>query len=472
MYEEERALLQEMAQEAIVELYKMQFLARCAEDPTEFFIKNGLENKVVQLDDVGKGYEALIITLGWRAILNTKKYARVARVFIPALRKIYWKGHMQDEAQKLLHEMMLQSTIPFNDLDKPMGGSDYTELDSYIGIPLDSLTVEMERQDLGDRAAPIVPHYQDAVTGMICEAYEGYEREQALNASRFNLDISDDEWYDEGEITSVPIYQENEMMLHLDMQEVYRLIHTFRTIWGSYGKERLYQFIINGTEEFLPQNLSVVCASFQIPNWVLKNTPCEGYSSLLAFDKLFGDDCLDEFVDFYDEVTDFEGASREVLSEEEISDIADGWIRSYIDTFTGTRVQESKLYAEGVFNAIATNQANLNDAGWANWRAHKSPQGAEAFNFAYQQAKAEGANESAALKYAWQKFSDAGKILSINERGLRVQSTKTNKIRLVDWLRAGDEIATYLIRLGKDERERLIKILTEKGWGAELLTRI
>lgn len=125
-----------------------------------------------------------------------------------------------------------------------------------------------------------------------------------------------------------------------------------------------------------------------------------------------------------------------------------------------------------MFNAIATGEADLTGAGYKNWRWHKSKQGSQAFDFAYCQSKFEGANESAAYKLAWKKFWDAGFIVKVRPDGLTVASEATGKPRKIGWERAAGEIATYLIRFTADEKDRLLKLLTEKVWGLKFVDKV
>ena len=479
MSQEEHELMQEMAQETITELYKWQFLSH-GSNPTQFFIDAKLEDKIVRLDDVGKAYEEMIIRLGWQAILDEgkkkqSKYARVARVFLPALRKIYYAGYAKHETQLLMEEMMLQSTIPFNDLDNHFGGDDYTELDSYTGQPLDQITPEQERTDLGDHAAPIVPQLGDGLTARITEAYKDSElATQATNASRESYDVSEEVWYEDRDRDNGPIQQERDLMLHLNMGEVYALIRTFRKLWqrkNSHGARIINWWL----QEIAPynyetQNLLAVMLAFQMDDMLSYiHCPLPRISNLRRLNDIFGDDILDEFVNLYDVVTDKEGSARDILTEDEIIAIAKGFEKEIVNTFKGSDIKHTRIYASGVFNALATGEADLTGAGYKNWRWNKSKQGSQAFDFAYCQAKFESANDRDAYKLAWSKFWNAGFIVRIHSDGLTVASEGNGKTRKVSWSRAADEIATYLIRLTKDEKERLVKLLTDKNWGAELV---
>lgn len=101
----------------------------------------------------------------------------------------------------------------------------------------------------------------------------------------------------------------------------------------------------------------------------------------------------------YDDVTDKEDSARDVLTEDEILDIAKGYEGEIIDTFQGEDIKHTKVYASGVFNALATGETDLTGAGYKNWRWNKSKQGSP-FDFAYCQARFEGANNSTAFKFA------------------------------------------------------------------------
>jgi len=486
-YTEEAEVLQELTNEAFTKLYTLQFLShKC--DPVQFFTENKLEDKIVQLDDVGKGYEEMIIRIGWKAILDEgkkkqSKYARVARVFLPTLRKIYYKGHLKQEAQYLIEEMCLQSTVPFNDLGNDFGGDNYSELDSYTGQPLDHITPEQERMDLGDKAAPVIPQLGDGLVSRIASAYTNdkvvvSEHDllsiQATNASRESYDVSEEVWYEERKERPSPIQQENEQMLHLDMREVYRLIHSFRSMWER--KTHLGRVIFWWLKEhaykcYEPQNLLAVCHAFCISENMLKKIHCPlpGVKNLYEMDRHFGNDIIDEFNDLYDVVIDNEGFAKNTLTEDDIFEIGRHFEKEIINTFDGQDIKHTKVYARGVFNALATSEADLTGAGYKNWRWNKSKQGSQAFDFAYCQAKFEGANDRNAYKLAWHKFWDAGFIVKVHPDGLTVASEGNGKSRKVSWQRASDEIATELIRLTKKEKERLVKLLTENDWGAELV---
>ena len=89
-YLTQQHIIQDLAKEKVVELYTHQFLSHTCE-PTDYFKTHNLEDKVVQLDDIGKGYEAVILRLGWRAMdiatNGDKKYARVAEMQKKAKKK-------------------------------------------------------------------------------------------------------------------------------------------------------------------------------------------------------------------------------------------------------------------------------------------------------------------------------------------------------------------------------------------------
>ncbi len=71
------------------------------------------------------------------------KFARVAREYLPALRNIFWRGHCKDEAQELIQELTLESTVPLSELELAFGyiGDQYQQVDSYVGETLDTLPV-------------------------------------------------------------------------------------------------------------------------------------------------------------------------------------------------------------------------------------------------------------------------------------------------------------------------------------------
>lgn len=357
-YTEEQELMQELAEKKVTELYKLQFLSHTGE-PTSFFLTHNLEEQVVQLDDIGKGYEEMIIRLGWKAMDNEskkpmKKYARVARVFLPALRKIFYKGFAKREAQLLMEEMMLQSTVPFNDLDGGFGGNNYTNLDSYTGQPLEQITLEQERMDLGNRVAPIVPQISDGLTARIIEV-NGDLMVQASNASRENYDVSEEVWYEDRDREDGPIQQENDLMLHLNIGEVYSLIRTFRRMWfkkNRRGERVIFWWLKNAApKNYRPQNLLAVILAFQLDN-MLSQIPCHfppgsslrDVKNMQQFYELFGDDILDEFVDMYDDVTDNEGSAKEFLTEDEIFDIARGFEDAIVATFNGDSIPHTRVF--------------------------------------------------------------------------------------------------------------------------------
>ena len=479
-YLEEQELLQELAQDKVVELYTLQFLSHSG-DPTEFFITHNLEDKVVQLDDVGQSYESLIIRLGWKAVdlqkEGKKKYARIARVFLPALRKIFYSGFAKRQAQLLMEEMMLQATVPFNDLENRYGGNDYAELDSYTGQPLDDITIDQERKDLGDRAAPLVPHVDDNLTARIVEVNPA-NIAQATNASRDHYDVSEEVWYEDREREDGPIQQNNDLMLRLNMGEVYSLIRTFRKLWNKknrHGGRVIFWWLRNvAWEQYKPQNLLVVCHCFGISDVILADMPCPlpNAKNFLRLDRLFGHDILEEFIDLYDEVTDKEGAARNILTEDEILDIAKDFEEEILATFYGDNIPHTRVYASGVFNALATGEPDLTGAGYKNWRWHKSRQGSQAFDYSYCQAKLKGIDNSTAMKLAWKNFWGAGFIVKVHKDGLTVASEANGKSRKIGWKQTAREIATDLIRFTGCEKAKLFKILTDKGWGLDLLEKI
>jgi hypothetical protein len=441
----------------------------------------------VRLDDIGKGYEEMIIRLGWMAIDAEKasqgkpKYARVARVFIPTLRKIFYKGYYKRAAQLLMEEMYLQSTVPLNDLNDSYGGAgnNYYQLDSYTNQPLD-MTIDEERKFIGNEAAPIAPPLSDGLTARIVEVAP----EQA-NFSRENYDVSEDVWYEDREREDGWVVAENTQMMKLNMGEVYALIRTMRKLYPKKNKngESILLWWLNNIApgNYEPQSLLVVMSCFNLDE-VWKDIPCildEPYTNfhiktLQDLDYYFGDDIIDEFNMLYDEVTDREGANRDALNEDDIERIGRQFELDIIQkqfTYKADDIKHTKSYAKGVFDALATGQADLTSAGYRRWRFLRSKQGSAAFDYAYTQALLKGKSEKQALKAGWTAFWKAGVIFRIGINGVTIKIEAKNKLRTISWTNLLDEITSYVVRLSTKEESKLLDHLTTHNWGQQFLDK-
>ncbi|HMN10956.1 MAG TPA: hypothetical protein PKD55_01375 [Bellilinea sp.] len=178
---------------------------------------------------------------------DQRRYARIARKYLPDLRRIFWTGQMKDEAQALIDDLSLESTVPFNDLEgeweevkgqyqdvDPMTKEDPIEALKKIEeekkrqeqLQADQEEVfdelqelkALKRQDEFDKilfsiANKVIDYYSPPPTVITAEPIKNDPLMPLdLPYSKYDEE-EEDEWYEEGEIPSVPLSQEEHLMM-------------------------------------------------------------------------------------------------------------------------------------------------------------------------------------------------------------------------------------------------------------------
>jgi hypothetical protein len=454
---------------------------------------------------------------------NPPRYIPIARQYVPCLRHIFWHGFQKDEAQAILEVLELEQTQPFNSLDDGWGknGDGYEELDSYT-LELITDDPNQEAAMLGNRAAPIVPNFDDGLTLRIVQEYAamGYTQDQIskiVEANRGSFWDEEEIWYEDRGISAVAILQneEQEYRVHPgDLAELRSLAKPYidafiqrRTEFFDWAREKgigggrsgwanayremcnlslerqdFLEFLQKSADEgYDPQCIMLVFLSIQNDEFGLDmdgakeihlpsieqfdlipvGTYPENFGTLYEFIDYYGDDILEEL---------FTPAWNTIpTSESEILATARRWEEELIESYPveAPQIRETRAYVRGVFNALATGESNLNDAGYRQWRWEKSKSGALAYDWVMATDQSEHK-----LKKAWRAFWNAGKIVRISRNGLVVESEAKEEEQSCNWALARWKLANKEIFLTSEDRERLRGILTEKGWGRALLASL
>ena len=507
------------------------------------------------------------IDRAWREYMCEKdkdqpKYARIARVYVPLLRQIFWQGLLREEAREILAELSLAQTQPLSSLDSPyayVGEADegviYTDVDSYTGDhdgdpdwrtqdqwEKDYIEVQREVEHLEEH-----PEYlwldEDAYDGVrrieqgdqfheqplkviaaekesdalrLIEAsrHLGCSEEQiqfVLAANRFDVTGDEQAFFDDRGITSEPLRQNAEEEMRVNPSELADLRREARAYVQAFRRRRLEFFdhvnflhpdwdketrqsefrkmiqpsperaeflaflqrmAIRGIE---PQYLVLIFLSLQDEDWgllmedarLVRLSETEGYGvdlpeeagTLYEIIDLFGDDILEELWSPVDVPWR--------TSEEEIAQIAERWEAEIIEkqfSDDAPSIQHTRAYARGVFAGITAGENDLNEAGFRQWRHEKSQAGALAYEAAIKAGKTH--------KEAWRAFWNAGRILSLNPKGVLVKSEANEREQFCNWGLAKWKLANGEIFLNQEDRGRLKGLLQSKSWGTGLLSAL
>jgi hypothetical protein len=175
------------------------------------------------------------------------------------------------------------------------------------------------------------------------------------------------------------------------------------------------------------------------------------------------------------------GIVLEEPPQTEINEIADRLLQEYLDTLElDGSVVRSRYWVEGYIQAViagaplyqdSSGRKTASDLAWEYWRSQTSAAGYEA----YLAAKHAGADRKAAGRAFYQAARAAGDIASRQAKEITGILPHGLRIRHND----GERVVTYRVarliaenegfRLPQSKRADLVRILTTKGWGSELL---
>lgn len=416
-----------------------------------------------------------IVERAWKEIEQCDgKYARVARVYAPLLRQYV---DVSPFARDAYRELMLQQTQPFNSVESAYGyvGNgdevEYVEVDSYTGE-----VIEDDDQALAGRTAPVVR--TDEVAEMICNAYDDdATRQRALNASRTSytpLDIDSESFTIDRGIASEPIKQIMEQELRLDTADWYEVrnaLHPYivafnerrseffkmanRKKWRSEYRIIKFRQMISKADErnrfleclqelankFEPQYIARAFLILQNEDWGLELDDSKlirlphwqeavpiGKTNEIPEDW----DRLDRFLDLYaDHILEEQGSgrARSGLSEYELLKVCDRLEQEYLANMP--LVSDNHKGAQGTASYLAGMLASIHEpdkaksAGYANWRQARFPQGAKAYDTAFE--------ITGDFRKAWIAFYNAGEIIAVNKNGIKIHKPLADKDEYLSW---------------------------------------
>lgn len=437
--------------------------------------------------------------------VKSPRWIVLARKHLPTLRDLYWNGEGEDKyhAQKLIQELSLQQTLPLNEIGREWikVKDKWYEADSYT-----KEWVDQDEVQEGKRSPTV---YVDPLPGRIIEEYStmGLNEDEcraAVAASSYSLDVSEKAWYEEGEMPSVPLLQEEQQDLKIAGKEAYELrlvlqqqvdsIFKFRTAFFEYAVEsglrgtseiggrdvwvlawrsafdtsrqrEDFLHVLKGvSKQFEPQYIARAFLSLQDEDFGIRMIDAKDikvkHYNLLIF--------IDEFWHMIDNDLDGTG-SQESMTEDEAYKIASGYEREIINSFPveGKKIEETRPYVQGMFDAIGS-ESNLKSAGYDNWRAEKSRSGALAYTRTFEAEVANGTGLGKASKIAWSKFWRAVRIIGITKYGLKVRNDANDKEFRLSYNAAISNLNAGTLPLTLSEAVKLRKILKDKGWGSKL----
>jgi hypothetical protein len=456
------------------------------------------------------------------------KYARVARVHCPLLRQYIG---VSDEARYMYRTLMLEQTQPFNSIESAFGylgdgDVEYVEVDSYTGQPLDEID---PYKDVGNRRAMQTPVFRDDLALSIIDAYSDEdERAQALQASRGRfspLDHPEDNFTIDAGISSEPIRQIMEQDLRIDMGIMFDtraytspFIQAFnqrRGEWFQYMKDHhpkmrkeqklvMFRTMIDNSDErrrFLeclqelidkgvePQYVGRQFLVLHNEDWgllgedaykielnrpqginvssITLTAPYTQFPNLYEFLVQFADVILEE---------EGNGYSRNGMSERAILSACDHLEREMLDSLPDTcenhrDAPTTRWFLQGMLGAIDKYDVEgLRSAGYAAWREHTSPKGAQAYSRTYSiETLTDPEN---ALKKAWTAFYHASEIVALNKRGLKIREILTEEVKQISFALAAWKVKRGEISLSPRERHKLDKMLRENKIGHKLQSEL
>jgi hypothetical protein len=450
-------------------------------------------------ESVQLSYENDFLDKLWRDISDAKSCTFLYREHANTLRQIISKGgDNKNRASILLQDLILNQTMPISELEaltwKKVGDT-WVEVDSYTGEPFPDIETEVgryaEAHSIGGQVARKIPHPDNSLVKAISRAYPPELAEKAVKALGYQDSPSEEVWFmnDEDEIPSVPLWQEENLMLKPDYADLAELrfetqpmlnsiknlaikmarkynndqLKIRNMVSTSVEADELIYWAIWRARTCEVQDLYIILASAVWLDERLDEIPVEIYGNLGNFADLFGDDVLDQVIDA--------GWHPQTTSDERIIAFAERFEDEIVSTFEkdSKSIPHTQSYARGVLNGVAQGKTDLNGSGYANWRWEKSKIGSISYNATLTIEESLGTPKGEAIKKAWRSFWNAGRITKVTSKGLVIKADATGKEYLCNWGLSKWKLARKEIYLDSQDKVRLNKILSDNHWGGSLI---
>jgi hypothetical protein len=424
----------------------------------------------------------------WRADKTQPKPQAIYRQWAKRLRE-----QATPEAREVLRELMLETTVPFNELESP----DF--VDSYTGEPITDEDLEwVGRDDKKDHPFLDVNPWQEFLVTRVRESYADPEvAAKAMAASSEWVGVEDDELILEDRGYEPPTFSEglfstDELpLLRAEVDEVVgpALRNAIRRELERGGDTPLVQAHVRASSEardFLELMQRMLNRGQAIQDVFLLIRPFTHALGLTEQDwaTLKTKDArgnLQRWAAMYeDDINQTEEAGPLVhfqTNQAELEDIAEQFLQELLSTVPveGDRLSlnpglnpilRSKHYVEGFIRAQINGSENPALEAWRHWRKKTSPDGALAYDV---ELKKHG-DRKLAMSAFWRVATKAGDIIAQPKRvaALKPTGLRLENGREISWSTACKIAATE----GFSDQERLVETLKAKRWGQGLVSVI
>jgi hypothetical protein len=448
---------------------------------------------------------------------DSPKWARLCREHLPTLREIYYNGDLQDEAQKLIAELLDNTTTPLNDLEMAYDEVDgvYQELDSYTGEPIAKYEKREHDWDLdyldtqaliglddpaselfGKMLDDLRPEFNVVIPSFDARLIEelkklGYsdkEIEGALDANKYDVYTDEPDSFYENDfdpLPSVPLQMEAEDMkvepgsmiefrslIEPELKALFDLRAAFfENDSIKYKKLAYWMSILNRSHEkadYLDRLQKLIDDGWETQYAAVSFLSFEGDWGLSADDDarvihvpILG--TLDIFIDAYaDEILEqlYSGIGNHGCTTESTIDlVADQFIeeileKQFVESGRGINPLSTQNFARGVFDAVASGKSNLTEAGWDSYYHGVNAAANKIRNKVFKKFIEESKDWSKAQKASKDAFWNASQIVKITKDKLLISNLITGKARWIDY----DEAAKLAIesKLVPRNKQKLI----------------
>lgn len=406
----------------------------------------------------------------WRQDHSKPKPSEIYRTWAKRLRE-----EKSPEAKLVLRDLLLETTVPMNELETPAW------LDSYTGEMIDIS---------GDIPVIETSDWNHYLSTRMPEVYKDPEQAQiAMKASMEWVGMEEEEVVEEDRGYEPPTFSEKvgpdgdifdlrqELREEMDLLRRRIRLSVERNTRAEDVRNAVQNSIecrefLDGLQEMLrrgenPANVLGIIQPF-MHGYGLEDEQLDALKmvgnerSLLEWREMFEED-----------MEPFEGGplQHRTVSDAEIDSIASRYLQDILDSipvdgdaWPGVKpVLRSRAFAEGFIRAQIAGSEDPASEGWANWRKKTSLKG----HLAYQDAIRKGMTQTQAMAAFFRAAQSAG---DVQGQPKRIEAVMPSGLRLVGGRMITWSTAALIAKAeGFQDKERLKELLQSKGWGVGLV---
>jgi hypothetical protein len=409
---------------------------------------------------------------------NSPRPADIYRKWAKRLRELN-----TDDARVILRAIMLETTMPYNELETPDFIDGYTgaiiedDEDDYAGGPLE------------------LPEWQNFLITRMPEAYKNPDDAlQAMRASSAwvgveeEMFILEDRGYEPPTFTETVFNTDELDFMRTEIEPLAEALrkHISRMVERWQKQETIQAWVRKSVEAenflIMLQNMLDRGEAYQDVFMLVRPfTHAYGYLeddwALLKINEPAHHNLYDWAIDFEDMINVSEEATplaHSYTSEDDIRDIAEQFLQELIDVvpIEGDRsplapdlnpILRSRYYVEGFLRAQINSSPNPSLEAWSHWRKKTSAAGSLAYETLFKKTN----NRKQAMSAFWRAAITAGdvqpkpkQIAAVKPNGLKLSNGRT-----ITWSTACKIASSE----GFHNSERLLAILEDQQWAPQLV---